>query len=594
MKDERRLTSLELEALAHGRRDLVTDHAQRIADDDPEFAAQIENEHLSSRDMSVALKRANPDLPDLDSMIARAMEKAPLEKTVKVASRFSLLFGGAFGIAVAMTCGAISISRSGDLGSIAEGLWNDASSLIRFIVTSIAIVDRMVRDVPGGWASLALGGFAIFSMLALPLRALMRSIWRPHPVMRGGLGILLVCLAHVGTARAYEIEGSWPEPDPAVSIDIDHAPLSEALRVAASSAELGLVYSLPTDPAVTLHVRDVPLREVLDALLDGVPARVRHAGHILSIRPVTSAPVPDVAPLARSETRTEARPTPDTELEDIITFGGNGHVPADRQVRDVLTVGGNARIDGHVWGDVLTMGGNVEIHGTVVGDIWTMGGNIEIAPEARVLGQFHTMGGNVSNGSEGTPSNGSASANIDVHTKRQIAHANRGDDDDGDEDEEESWTSELLDSIIRYALIFLLGLLVMGFAPERHSTLQVAVAKLPLRALAAGFLGVIAGAILTLVLVITIIGIPAALVLALGLFLSAYVGLAIAGSVIGAVLPIESLRDRPVLQLGVGVAILFVISQAPILGGVLIIGATLIGLGAVLLTRFGQREPTGD
>lgn len=577
MNDERQLTALELEALAHGRRDLVDDEAPRVAENDPRYAAHIENERLVSREMSVALKRANPDLPDLESMIARAMEKAPRERMFHPASRFSLFSGGMLGLAVAMACAAVSISRSGDPGAIASGLWNDVSALIRFCVMSIAMSDRMLEQVPGGWASLALTGFGVFSVLALPLRALLRPTY---------LGILLLGLVDVGTAYAYEVEGTWPEPDVIVSVDVDRAPLSEALRVATSSAELGLIYSLPTDPQVTLHVRNVPLREVLDVVLDGVPARVRHAGHLLSVRPSAEAPLPAEAPTQavapiRTENQLEPRPTPGAELEDVVTFGGNAHVPPGRQVRDVLTVGGNARIDGYVFGDVLTLGGNVDIHGTVVGDIWTMGGNIDIAPEARVLGQFHTMGGNISNASDGAHSMPDISTDS-VHTNQH--------DSDSDDEGEESWASRLLASVLRYALIFLLGLLVMGFAPERHSTLQVAMARLPLRALAAGFLGVIAGAALTVVLTITIIGIPAAVVLVLGLFLSAYVGLAVAGSVIGAVLPIESLRDRPVLQLGVGVAILFIISQAPILGSVLIFGATLVGLGAVLLTRFGERE----
>ena len=115
----------------------------------------------------------------------------------------------------------------------------------------------------------------------------------------------------------------------------------------------------------------------------------------------------------------------------------------------------------------------------------------------------------------------------------------------------------------------------------------------PLRALASGFLGLVAGAVLTVVLVITIVGIPGAIVLALGGFLAAYAGLATAASVLGAALPVPALKERPVLQLAVGILVLFLVSRVPVVGPLLGFLAMMIGLGAVLITRAGQRLP-GD
>jgi hypothetical protein len=151
------------------------------------------------------------------------------------------------------------------------------------------------------------------------------------------------------------------------------------------------------------------------------------------------------------------------------------------------------------------------------------------------------------------------------------------------------WLAETSESLTRFALLFLLGLFLLGLAPGRVRTVQAQIAAAPLRALANGFLGAIGGSVFALVLAITIIGIPAAIVVALALASATYAGLAASAAVVGGILPVAALRDRPVLQLAAGVLVLFVASRVPIVGPLLTMGATLIGLGAVVLTRAGDR-----
>ena len=107
-----------------------------------------------------------------------------------------------------------------------------------------------------------------------------------------------------------------------------------------------------------------------------------------------------------------------------------------------------------------------------------------------------------------------------------------------------------------------------------------------------GLLGY-AGAIVALVaLVITIVGIPLALALGILVPVATYVGLAAAATVIGAALPVERLRGRPVLQILAGVSCLFVASLVPGLGMVAIAAAACLGLGALVRTRFRAVPPT--
>nr|MDQ3035878.1 hypothetical protein [Myxococcota bacterium] len=286
-------------------------------------------------------------------------------------------------------------------------------------------------------------------------------------------------------------------------------------------------------------------------------------------------------------------PASQAELRDVVTFGGDAHVRSGQQVRDVVTLGGDARIDGEAFGNVLTLGGDVDVQGVVAGDVVSMGGDIDVAPGGRVRGRIDAMGGDISVADAGGE-HGSVQIAVSSEGARAASvERSRDDDDDERDGGAHHWLGETLDAAMRHALLFLLGLLFMGVAPARLRMLQGTIVKLPLRTLGAGFLGVIAGLLLTIVLVITILGIPAAIVLVLALFLGGYLGLATMASVIGAALPLPALANRPVLQLGVGVLILFVVSRVPVIGGLLIFGATIGGLGAVILTRLGQKPVPG-
>ena len=128
---------------------------------------------------------------------------------------------------------------------------------------------------------------------------------------------------------------------------------------------------------------------------------------------------------------------------------------------------------------------------------------------------------------------------------------------------------------------------------ERHANLARAIVKAPVRSGFVGLLGMLGALILTVVLLITVIGIPGAIIVAVGGFLGVYVGIAVMASVIGAALPIPALQDRPVAQLGVGILLLYLVSLVPGLSGIVAFVLAALGFGAVLLTRFGGRQLAG-
>ena len=637
-EETRSLSEAALEALAHDRRELLSDEDRALlaaldaSEDEAHDAlfAALARDREESDVLGVALKRALPDVPDVDGLVMRAMRLAPEEGAP---TRRSLWGAGAIGLGIAIAAGLVGVLSSGGPVGAGTAALHSMGAVARVARTLGGALDHSVSLLPGGWSSVALAGLVLASAIGLALRALdarrVRPLWPTASMMVLGLALPL---GGVGPSRAlaWEIEGEWPASDPVVSVDVERVQRSAALDQALRSADLGLVYSLPEDPQVTLHVRAAPLREVLDALLGDAPARVRHSGHLVVIREGGSATAtatttsetatPEAAtaaeapPFAGNEPRTllveaplppvavpalpplppmpplqvppmQAPPVLDTvprprhaQLDDMVTMGGNAHVRADQEVRDVVTMGGDARIDGHAFGSVVTMGGDADVRGVVVGDVVTMGGDIHVRDGGRVHGELNAMGGEIA---VDDPSGaGSASA---------LALATSSGGPIAWDEPEHDWLGDLAGSLMRWALLFVMVLVFMGLAPDRVRALEEQIRKEPVRNLLLGVLGALGGGLLAVVLAITLIGIPASLVLGLLLFFGTFTGLGTAAHVVGKSLPIDALRDRPLRQLVAGVVLLFLVSLVPAIGGLITAIAAMIGLGAVIATRFGGR-----
>jgi hypothetical protein len=207
----------------------------------------------------------------------------------------------------------------------------------------------------------------------------------------------------------------------------------------------------------------------------------------------------------------------------------------------------------------------------VRGDLMATGGDVVVRRGGEVQGRIVTTGGElrVEDGARAEQRPIEASVDLDRHDGLRTA----------------------LSSAVKHSLLFLLGLLFLGVFRERHANLARVIVERPGRTAVVGFFGMVGAIVLTIVLLITLIGIPGALVVGLGTFLAVYGGIAVTASVLGAVLPFEALAGRPVAQLFVGILVLYLVSLVPVLGGVVGVIVASLGLGAMLTTRFGAREP---
>jgi hypothetical protein len=142
-------------------------------------------------------------------------------------------------------------------------------------------------------------------------------------------------------------------------------------------------------------------------------------------------------------------------------------------------------------------------------------------------------------------------------------------------------------AIAQFAMFFALGLLLLVITPRRVESVGRSLTNAPGKALLTGFLGTLALPVLTLLLVVTIVGIPLVAVLILAVVAGVILGFTAVAQMIGERLPLGT-RGGQVLRLAVGTALLVIATKIPILGALVWIAGWFFIFGAVLRTRFGQ------
>jgi len=581
------LSELAIEALATQRDDLVGKDAlahraacdacaQRVSETVREFAF-----------VSTAL-RVDLSAAALDALVRGALETTRIEPVSAPAmavfrpSRGALLGAASLAAVAAIALGVLSLDRLPSIGAVLAFAHD-----VRAVGGAI---DRLVSLlVPGGWGALGLLLSLLLGALLVPLRVLLAQGRARVDVLSrvGGLTLgVWLALSFVPRAHALEFAGDWPA-DEHLSVVAENVPASVALERAAQAAGLGFVGALSVDPPTHLRVRGASLREIVIVVLGNDAALVaERTSSLLIVRRATApegiASPPPVSALARRGAR------------DRASFGDDVVVSAGEVVASVVTMGGNATIDGVVLGDVVTLGGGAHVRraGVVHGEIVAMGGEVRVDDGAHAAQRVQFTA---------TPDGIAARGN---GYDAPAADADAADDDYAHDSSERDtasaaataaagalaeWLGETFASASRHALLFLFGLLLLGTVPTRLDALTRAVAALPVRAAVTGFVAGLASVILAVVLVITIVGIPGAVVLGLSLAVGTYAGLVAVAAVIGRVLPMRALDARPVLQLAAGVLVLFVVARVPVLGGLVSFVAAMVGLGAIVATRAGTR-----
>ena len=139
-----------------------------------------------------------------------------------------------------------------------------------------------------------------------------------------------------------------------------------------------------------------------------------------------------------------------------------------------------------------------------------------------------------------------------------------------------------------------LGVLCIRLLPEHVMFVRATMKYKMRRSLVVGLLTCVLAPAVLIVLIALIVSIPLALIVLLGLLAAWILGSVAIGWMIGeqivqALTTRQPTRNTRYLQVIVGLIALALLSSLPIIGWLISIGTGLLGLGAVLLSRFGTR-----
>jgi Na+-transporting methylmalonyl-CoA/oxaloacetate decarboxylase gamma subunit len=296
-------------------------------------------------------------------------------------------------------------------------------------------------------------------------------------------------------------------------------------------------------------------------------------------------------------------------LADRTIWGGNNVIKSGQTVTGDLTIfGGNTTIEAGavVTGDLTMMGGNVTLAGTVKGNVVTFGGSLDLQATSVVEGNLVRSGGSVSTeegyevqGSETTGFEGDFNFDglpvpIPVPDFVEVPSVRYGPFDYA--------VSLVWGVFTSFGLALVAGLLAvvtMLFLPDQTTRVTAAIGSAPMLSGGVGLLTLLAVPIVAVVVALTICLAPFSLIGLLVYALALFFGWLAFGILFGDRLasalkwPLLS----PVLSAALGTFIITLlvngINLFPGVGGFFSFLAWLvvasIGLGAVVLTRFGTR-----
>ena len=253
---------------------------------------------------------------------------------------------------------------------------------------------------------------------------------------------------------------------------------------------------------------------------------------------------------------------------------GNAVVVTSGEVicSNLTSFGGTIVIRGIVRGDVVSFGSNIVIDGVVDGNVTLYGGNVTLQDAAHVNGDIHVCEGQWI---EGTNSQLHGSV---FDCTKDVSMIFLGD----------GGANFRFWSVLTWVA---LGILLTTLLPEHVMLVRTTVKSKTRRSFVLGLLSILLAPAVLAVLVALIISFPLAILVMVGLTAAWVLGTVAVGWMIGEYLVrrVAPHYNAHPLQVIVGLAVLALAGSLPYVGWFFSIGAGLLGLGAVFLSRFGTR-----
>ncbi|MFA7199366.1 MAG: hypothetical protein WC093_08730 [Methanoculleus sp.] len=283
--------------------------------------------------------------------------------------------------------------------------------------------------------------------------------------------------------------------------------------------------------------------------------------------------------------------------DDVVVSGGTVTVSAP--VDSLTVAGGTVRVDGPVAGDIIAAGGSLIVNGDIGGKVLAAGGEIELngnATNALVTGGAVRIGRDavierdaVISAGEVT-NEGSVLGNLTVSGQTFTNTGTAG--NVTFEQEEPGSALPGLFTILTAIGFLILGLIFVRFLPGPFKAVVGEVEESPILLTVIGFVAIIVIAIILLIVAITIIGLPIALVGGLLFIVALMVSSLFVAYALGDVIVSRTGWEPGALGVFIlGFVILEILFLIPLLGALIQIIAVSLGFGGILYALRGAGAP---
>jgi hypothetical protein len=252
------------------------------------------------------------------------------------------------------------------------------------------------------------------------------------------------------------------------------------------------------------------------------------------------------------------------ESANIVKIGSDVTIEEGMKVRNVLALGGQITVEGFIENHVIAVGGSVVLTRTAVvgGNVISLGGIVARGRGAEIHGNLTEIN----------------SDDISAAISNALS----------DEWEGWSWIFAIV-SLSIFIGVLILTLLIVHFIPKPIRIIATAVRDMPVKVILWGIIGLILIVPLAVLLAISVIGIvliPLEMTLVLCAIILGFVAVSqLIGEKLFSVL---KRHDHNIVRETIwGLIILWVIGWIPYVGWMLKVFAIVLGLGGVLVTRFG-------
>ncbi|HUW66576.1 MAG: hypothetical protein E4G94_12270 [ANME-2 cluster archaeon] len=328
----------------------------------------------------------------------------------------------------------------------------------------------------------------------------------------------------------------------------------------------------------------------------------------------------------------------DTVINDDVIISGDNVIIQGTVLGDVIATGGQVEITGNVTGDLMVGAGRVIIDG-VVGDDLRVGageliinghvgddlivfaGSIIISDDAKIggdiafgSGQMDLKGmvqGNVSGGAGDFTLAGQVGGDVDLEVENlnilqtaringnlkysspeevSIASGIVGESIEFIKEERKGVEtvagSSVIGWLIRYLFLLVLGLVALALMPNRTVAIARAIPENPLKNLVFGLVLLVAGFLVSILLLVTVIGIPLGIILLFETFLVMYAARLFFGLWLGRLIFSRLGKEsRPWMDMVLGLFVLFIFTSLPWVGGLICLMVTFVAIGGLFIEQ---------